>query len=216
MFKKVSPYIGEYKKYTVWAVIMMSVGIIASIAPYFCLYQIIAPITRKEHIDMSFILARVVAVLVCEVIYAIAYVKGLTYSHISAYNTLKNLGISLQGKLEKQSLGNIHSLGTGRIKKIFTDDIARCILKDSPIVILDEATASVDADNERAIQDAISELCKDKTLLVIAHRLNTIENADKIMVVENGNIKESGNHTSLMNKKGVYYSMVTRRTADIT
>jgi ATP-binding cassette subfamily B protein len=123
MFKKVSPYIGEYKKYTVWAAIMMSVGIIASIAPYFCLYQIIAPITRKEHIDMSFILARVAAVFVCEVIYAISYVKGLAYSHISAYNTLKNLRISLQGKLEKQSLGNIHNLGTGRIKKIFTDDI---------------------------------------------------------------------------------------------
>ncbi len=104
------------------------------------------------------------------------------------------------------------SLSGGEKQRI---SIARCILKDSPIVILDEATASVDADNERAIQEAISELCKDKTLLVIAHRLNTIENADKIMVVENGRIEESGDHTSLMSKKGIYYSMVTRRALDV-
>ena len=68
--------------------------------------------------------------------------------------------------------------------------IARCILKDSPIVILDEATASVDADNERAIQEAISELCKNKTLLVIAHRLKTIRDADQILVISDGKIIE--------------------------
>ena len=123
MFKKVAPYIGEYKKYTVWAALMMSVGIIANIVPYFFLYQIITEITSGEGVSLTFIMARVIAILVCEVIYALAYVKGLEFSHISAYNTLKNLRISLQGRLEKQSLGNIQSLGTGRIKKIFTDDI---------------------------------------------------------------------------------------------
>lgn len=123
MFKKVAPYVGEYKKYTVWAALMMSLGIIANVIPYFFLYQIIAPITRGEHIDLSFIMVRVGATLICEVIYALSYVQGLTFSHISAYNTLKNLRISLQGKLEKQSLGNIQNLGTGRVKKIFTDDI---------------------------------------------------------------------------------------------
>ena len=123
MFKKVAPYIGEYKKYTVWAALMMSLGIIANIVPYFFLYQIITEITSGEGVSLTFIMARVIAILVCEVIYALAYVKGLEFSHISAYNTLKNLRISLQGRLEKQSLGNIQSLGTGRIKKIFTDDI---------------------------------------------------------------------------------------------
>ena len=123
MFKRVSPYIGEYKKYTVWATILMCIGIIANIVPYFFLYQIISPLTRGEHIDASFILIRVVAVAVCEIIFSISYVQGLTFSHISAYNTLKNLRISLQGKLEKQPLGNINELGTGRIKKVFTDDI---------------------------------------------------------------------------------------------
>ena len=123
MFKRVSPYIGEYKKYTVWATILMSIGIVANIIPYFFLYQIILPLTRGEHIDATFILIRVVAVAVCEIIFSVSYVQGLAFSHVSAYNTLKNLRVSLQGKLEKQPLGNITELGTGRIKKVFTDDI---------------------------------------------------------------------------------------------
>ena len=90
--------------------------------------------------------------------------------------------------------------------------IARCILKDAPIVILDEATASVDADNESHIQAAISELVKGKTLLVIAHRLNTIESADQILVIEDGEIKERGTHKDLMAFKGLYHSMVTKRS----
>ena len=123
MFKKVAPYIGEYKKYTVWAAIMMSIGIIANVLPYFFLYQIIAPLIRGEQITASYILYRVIAVALCEIIYSFSYVQGLTFSHISAYNTLKNLRVSLQKKLEKQPLGNIKELGTGRIKKVFTDDI---------------------------------------------------------------------------------------------
>ncbi|MCR5418853.1 MAG: ABC transporter ATP-binding protein/permease [Lachnospiraceae bacterium] len=98
------------------------------------------------------------------------------------------------------------SLSGGEKQRI---SIARCILKDSPIVILDEATASVDADNERAIQEAISELCKDKTLLVIAHRLKTIKDADQILVVSGGEIVERGDHASLMDKNGTYAHMVS-------
>lgn len=100
------------------------------------------------------------------------------------------------------------SLSGGQAQRL---SIARCILKDSPIVILDEATASVDADNESYIQQAISELCKGKTLLVIAHRLNTIAGADNIMVVKDGQIAESGNHKSLMDMGGIYHNMVTKR-----
>ncbi len=123
MFKKVAPYIGEYKKYTVWAAIMMIIGIAANVLPYFFLYEIIAPLTRGEGVKFSFVMIRVALVAVCEIIYSFSYVQGLTFSHISAYNTLKNIRISLQGKLEKQPLGNIKELGTGRIKKVFTDDI---------------------------------------------------------------------------------------------
>lgn len=86
--------------------------------------------------------------------------------------------------------------------------IARCILKDAPIVILDEATASVDVDNESYIQEAISELVKNKTLLVIAHRLNTIRDADNIIVIKEGHIAEQGNHDKLMSLNGIYKNMV--------
>ncbi len=123
MFKKVAPYIGRYKIYTVWAAVLMCLGIIANVVPYYFLYQIISPLTKGEKIAADFVLIRVAAVAVCEVIYSFSYVQGLTFSHISAYNTLKNLRVSLQKKLEKQPIGNIKELGTGRIKKVFTDDI---------------------------------------------------------------------------------------------
>ncbi|MCR4739331.1 MAG: ABC transporter ATP-binding protein/permease [Lachnospiraceae bacterium] len=97
------------------------------------------------------------------------------------------------------------SLSGGEKQRI---SIARCILKDSPIIILDEATASVDADNERAIQEAISELCRNKTLLVIAHRLKTIKDADQILVVSDGQIIERGDHEGLCAQDGTYAHMV--------
>ncbi|MGF7142161.1 ATP-binding cassette subfamily B protein [Anaerotaenia torta] len=100
------------------------------------------------------------------------------------------------------------SLSGGEQQRI---SIARCILKDAPIVILDEATASVDADNESYIQQAISELCKGKTLMVIAHRLNTIRHADKILVISGGGIAQEGTHEELMQKDGIYKSFVTAR-----
>lgn len=100
------------------------------------------------------------------------------------------------------------SLSGGEKQRI---SIARCILKDAPIVILDEATASVDADNESHIQQAISELCEGKTLIVIAHRLGTIRNADKILVIKDGAVAEEGNHDTLMSKNGIYRNFVTMR-----
>lgn len=123
MFKKVSPYIGEYKKYTVFAAVLMCLGIVASILPYFFLYQLLGPLTRGEGLEGRFAVLRIVYILICEVVYGILYTQGLVYSHISAYNTLKNLRTSLQGKLEKQPLGNIMDIGTGRLKKVFIDDI---------------------------------------------------------------------------------------------
>lgn len=89
--------------------------------------------------------------------------------------------------------------------------IARCILKDAPIIILDEATASVDTDNESYIQEAITELVKGKTLLVIAHRLNTIRNADQILVISDGKIAQNGTHEQLMQVSGIYKEFVDIR-----
>lgn len=105
------------------------------------------------------------------------------------------------------------SLSGGEQQRI---SIARCILKDTPIVILDEATASVDADNESAIQKAISELCRGKTLLVIAHRLKTVSSADRILVIGSGGIEESGTHEELMALGGAYSTMVTKQNSAFT
>lgn len=82
--------------------------------------------------------------------------------------------------------------------------IARALLRDSPILILDEATSALDTESERAIQAALDELQKDRTSLVIAHRLSTIENADEILVVQDGQIIERGNHKVLINQDGAY------------
>ena len=123
MFKSVSPYMGDNKKYTYGAVILMSIGIICNIIPYFFVYQLIRKLVRGEELTLEYALFRVLGVLICLLIHAISYTQGLVFSHYSAYNTLKNLRISLQGKLEKQPLGNIKDIGTGRIKKVFTDDI---------------------------------------------------------------------------------------------
>lgn len=103
------------------------------------------------------------------------------------------------------------SLSGGEKQRI---SIARCILKDSPIVILDEATASIDADNEAAIQQAISELCKGKTLIIIAHKLKTIQDADCIIVIDNGKIVERGTHAELMENDGIYKRFVRIKNAD--
>lgn len=86
--------------------------------------------------------------------------------------------------------------------------IARAILKNAPILLLDESTASLDADNEERINRALDHLMKGKTVFVIAHRLNTIQNADQIILLNNGNIEEIGTHLELLKKRGHYYSMI--------
>ena len=87
--------------------------------------------------------------------------------------------------------------------------IARAILKDSPIIILDEATASVDPENEHLIQNAISSLTKGKTVIVIAHRLATIQDADQILVIDNGDVVQKGNHLELINQDGIYKNFIS-------
>lgn len=85
--------------------------------------------------------------------------------------------------------------------------IARAILKDAPILLLDEPTSSLDGKNEVLVQKAISHLVKNKTVIMIAHRLKTIKNADRIIVLDQGTIKEEGSHQELMDQKGLYYRL---------
>jgi ATP-binding cassette subfamily B protein len=93
--------------------------------------------------------------------------------------------------------------------------IARAILKDAPIVILDEATSSIDPENEKALLDAIFELTKNKTLITIAHRLSTVRNADQIVVIDNGRIAQRGRHEELIGQEGIYRTFLECRKKSI-
>ena len=105
---------------------------------------------------------------------------------------------------------NGETLSGGERQRI---SIARALLKDAPIVLLDEATASLDVENETKIQAGISELVRDKTVLIIAHRMRTVANADKIVVLENGRVAETGSPEELKFKKGIFARMVERQMA---
>ncbi len=100
------------------------------------------------------------------------------------------------------------SLSGGERQRI---SIARALLKDAPIVVLDEATASIDPENEQLIQQALTELTREKTVVVIAHRLATIEHADQILVVEDGTVVQKGTHEELLAQEGVYRRFVEAR-----
>ena len=90
--------------------------------------------------------------------------------------------------------------------------IARAVAKNAPILILDEATSALDSSTEKFVQDAINQMSKDRTTIVIAHRLSTIQNADKIVVMKDGQVYEVGTHIELLNKKGLYSQLIKDQT----
>jgi ABC transporter, permease/ATP-binding protein len=100
------------------------------------------------------------------------------------------------------------SLSGGERQRI---SIARAIMKNSPVIILDEATANVDPENEQELMAAIKELTKEKTVIMIAHRLKTVRNADQIIVIDKGCIAEQGKHDELVKKGGIYARFIDSR-----
>lgn len=90
--------------------------------------------------------------------------------------------------------------------------IARAILKEAPIIILDEATASIDPENEHLMQSAIDELSKGKTVITIAHKIGTIKNANEIIVLNEGEISQKGDHETLVNQLGTYQNFIQIKT----
>lgn len=121
--KKLMSYMGNYKKYTLAAFVLLLLGTIASVLPFYFLYQILEPLISGVDERAWYYIIRIAIIGVLELCYVIFYVKGLSLSHISAFQTLKNIRVSLQKKIEKQPLGVIHGYGVGSLKKMFINDI---------------------------------------------------------------------------------------------
>ena len=133
---------------------------------------------------------------------AVEYVRGVP--------VVKTFGQTVHSfKRFKSTIDNYYKNGStlsgGERQRI---SIARALLKNAPIILLDEATASLDAENETEIQQAISRLVKDKTVLIIAHRMRTVENADKIVVLSGGTVAEMGTPEELVKQNGTFAQMV--------
>lgn len=123
MISYVFKYAGKYKKKTVLAMVVLTAGVLFSMVPYILVYQLIEPLLNKESISPSFVLIRVLLFFLCILAYKVLYCFGLKFSHEGAFNTLKNIRTYVQSRIEKMPLGNIQDIGTGQLKKVFTDDI---------------------------------------------------------------------------------------------
>ena len=134
----------------------------------------------------------------------------ISFEHVSfSYEkkpVLRDVTVNLPDKTTTAVIGEGGaSLSGGEKQRI---SIAHAMLKDAPIVILDEATANVDPENEDRLQKAIEALTRNKTILMIAHRLKTVRNADQILVIDHGQIVQQGRHEELIAQPGIYRSFV--------
>ena len=132
--------------------------------------------------------------------------KDATANYICAYVR----GVLRSGFLHTTIGENGCALSGGELQRI---SIARAFLKDAPIILLDEATASLDVENETAIQEALSRLIKNKTVLIIAHRMRTVAGADKVVVLKDGIVAEQGRPDELYARNGLYAHMVNLQSA---
>jgi ABC-type multidrug transport system fused ATPase/permease subunit len=160
----------------------------------------------------------------------IAYVSQEAY--LFPLTIAENIALAVDGKVTKEEienaakLANAHDfiikfpnsydtmvgergtlLSGGQIQRL---SLARAVLKDAPVIILDEATSALDVESEKLVQAALNNLGTNKTRIVVAHRLSTIENADEILVLEQGKVVEQGKHSDLLKRNGVYYNLYNK------
>ena len=120
---------------------------------------------------------------------------------LGIYDFIQTLSLKYLTKIGNEGLG----LSQGQKQRIL---IARAVYRSPEYIMLDEATNSLDASNERTIVDNLSEFFRGRTVIIIAHRLSTVRNADRIVVLDKGRIVETGNHDTLVQSRGVYFNLV--------
>ena len=123
MISYVFKYSGKYKKKTIMAMIVMTVGVLLSVLPYLFAYQLIEPLLNHQKLEVSFAISRTLLLFACLFMYRVLYCYGLQFSHEGAFYTLKNIREYVQSRIERMPLGKIQDIGTGQLKKMFTDDI---------------------------------------------------------------------------------------------
>ncbi len=123
MLSYVFKYAGSHKKKTLLAMALMTAGVLLSMVPYILVYQLIEPLLSHKTISAQYVVVRVALFFLCVLAYRILYCYGLRFSHEGAFNTLRNIRAYVQHRIEGMALGNIQDIGTGQLKKVFTDDI---------------------------------------------------------------------------------------------
>lgn len=180
-------YAGNNKKQLYLSTFLATLGELFGMAPFITVSLLVAELFNKTATIQN----------VC-ILFAVALGGQILKLWLTYETMIGEAGSTLSGG-EKQRIS-----------------IARAILKDAPIVILDEATSSVDPENEKALLDAIFELTKNKTLISIAHRLSTVRTADQIIVIDQGHIVQKGTHKELAEKEGIYRTFLKCREKSIS
>ncbi len=123
MFSKIMQYAGEWKKSIYWSIILLILGAICNVAPFYCIYDLIEKVIDGKPVTLSGSVYPIAAVIICQILYAFFYIGGLQVSHRAAFHTLENLRCHLQERMESQPLGHVLDMGTGAVKKLFDEDV---------------------------------------------------------------------------------------------
>ena len=190
----------------VLGVLCSAVSILCTAVPFYTVYRIVRIFLEaslhQTSVDSSqawFWVGMTLASIAAGILLSIA---GSVICHACAFRALYDLRMRILGHMGKLNLGFFTGGQSGGETQRIA--IARAILKDAPIVVLDEAMAFADAENELALREGMAELLQGKTVLMIAHRLYSIRDADCIYVLDSGRLAESGTHQELLDKNGLY------------
>ena len=189
-------YAGKYKMLTYLSLVLGAISGILALVPFIYIWLIIKEVIEvmPNFADATNMIHNGWMAVIFALLAMIVNFSALMCSHLSAFRIASNMRIKLLQHITKMPIGKLDEIGTGKLRKIVS-----------------EATASLDAENETEIQEAISKLVKNKTVLIIAHRMRTVTNADKIVLLKDGVVKEQGSPKELLGKDSIFKDMVNKQ-----